>query len=195
MANRKCVRAAQGAGTRRKKTVMRKGQSYTYWEARVTTGRDPGTGKQVQKSFTGKTQREVREKMQAAAVEVNNSSYLEPSKLTLAQWLDIWLADFCADKKYLTVQQYRSAVENHIKPALGAIKLADLAPMQVQQFYNRLSQTPAAGKQNAGKDTALSPKTVRNIHGVLSKALTVAVQMDAACLHAGGQMHERRQQT
>ena len=183
MANRKCVRAAQGAGTIRKKTVMRKGQSYTYWEARVTTGRDPGTGKQVQKSFTGKTQREVREKMQAAAVEVNNSSYLEPSKLTLAQWLDIWLADFCADKKYLTVQQYRSAVENHIKPALGAIKLADLAPMQVQQFYNRLSQTPASGKQNAGKDTALSPKTVRNIHGVLSKALTVAVQMDAIRLN------------
>ena len=35
---------AKGAGTIRKKTVTRNGKEYTYWEARVTTGRDPGTG-------------------------------------------------------------------------------------------------------------------------------------------------------
>ena len=56
---------AKGAGTIRKKTVTRNGKEYTYWEARVTTGRDPGTGKQIQRSFTGKTQKEVRKKMQA----------------------------------------------------------------------------------------------------------------------------------
>ena len=69
MAQRKNVK---GSGTIRKKTVTRNGKEYTYWEARVTTGRDPGTGKQVQRSFTGKTQKEVREKMRAAAVEVNH---------------------------------------------------------------------------------------------------------------------------
>lgn len=37
-------RAAQGAGTIRKKTVTRKGTAYTYWEARITTGYDSGTG-------------------------------------------------------------------------------------------------------------------------------------------------------
>lgn len=31
-------RAAQGAGTIRKKTVTRKGTAYTYWEVRTTTG-------------------------------------------------------------------------------------------------------------------------------------------------------------
>ena len=51
-------RAAQGAGTIRKKTA-----AYTYWEARITTGYDPGTGRQIQRSFSGKTQKEVREKM------------------------------------------------------------------------------------------------------------------------------------
>ena len=68
------TRAAQGSGTIRKKTVTRKGQPYTYWEARVTVGRDPGTGKQIQRSFAGKTQKEVREKMQAAAVAVNEGT-------------------------------------------------------------------------------------------------------------------------
>ena len=80
---RKSTRAAQGSGTIRKKTVTRKGQQYTYWEGRVTVGHDPGTGKQVQKSFTGKTQKEVREKIQAAAVAVNDGTYQEPSKMTV----------------------------------------------------------------------------------------------------------------
>ena len=87
-------RAAQGAGTIRKKTVVRKGKEYTYWEARITTGRDPGTGRQVQRSFTGKTQKEVREKMQAAAVAVNTGSYVTPQKMTVGQWMDTWAADY-----------------------------------------------------------------------------------------------------
>ena len=56
-------RAAQGSGTIRKKIVLRNGKEYTYWEARVTVGRDPGTGKQVQRSFSGKTQKEVADIM------------------------------------------------------------------------------------------------------------------------------------
>ena len=76
-------RAAQGSGTIRKKTVTRSGKDYTYWEARVTVGKDPGTGKQIQRSFSGKTQKEVREKMQAAAVELNNGTYQAPCRLTV----------------------------------------------------------------------------------------------------------------
>ena len=58
-------RSAKGTGTIRKKTVTRNGKKYEYWEARYTEGADPGTGKQVQRSITGKTQKEVREKLQA----------------------------------------------------------------------------------------------------------------------------------
>lgn len=56
-------KAASGAGTIRKKTVMRNGKEYTYWEARYTIGFDPGTGKQVQRSISGKTQKEVSQKL------------------------------------------------------------------------------------------------------------------------------------
>ena len=97
---RKTTRNAQGSGTIRKKTVTRSGKEYVYWEARITTGRDPGTGKQVQKSFTDKTQKEVREKMQAAAVALNDGDYFEPSRLTVGQWMDIWTTDYMGDKKY-----------------------------------------------------------------------------------------------
>ena len=55
------------------------------------------TGKQIRRSFSGKTQKEVREKMQAAAVTVNDSTYQEPSKLTVSDWLDVWLSEYTGD--------------------------------------------------------------------------------------------------
>lgn len=57
------ARAASGTGTIRKKTVTRNGKEYPYWEARYTVGFDPGTGKQIQRSITGKTQKEVAQKL------------------------------------------------------------------------------------------------------------------------------------
>ena len=77
------ARAAQGSGNIRKKTIMRNGQEYTYWEARVTVGRDPGTGKQIRRSFSGKTQKEVRQKLTAITAEIDDGTYMEPCRMTL----------------------------------------------------------------------------------------------------------------
>ena len=155
-------RAAQGAGTIRKKTVVRKGKEYTYWEARITTGRDPGTGKQVQRSFTGKTQKEVREKMQVAAVAVNTGTYIAPQKMTVGQWMDTWAADYLGGAKPATVTIYKNNIKNHIKPALGAVALSDLRPHMVQTFINGLE---------------LSPASVRLAYKVLHMALEKAVKL------------------
>lgn len=156
-------KSAKGAGTIRKKTVVRNGKPYTYWEARITTGRDPGTGKQIQRSFTGKTQKEVREKMQAAAVEVNQGTYTAPSRLTVGQWLDIWQRDYLGSLKPCTVRTYRAAISNHILPAMGAVKLSELHPHTVQGFINGLE---------------LAPASARLVYQVLHRALEKAVDLD-----------------
>ena len=59
---RKSTRNAQGSGTIRKKTVTRKGQEYTYWEARVTVGRDPGTGMRFARASPAKRRRKSERK-------------------------------------------------------------------------------------------------------------------------------------
>lgn len=159
------ARAAAGSGTIRKKTVTRSGKQYTYWEARVTVGFDPGTGKQIQKSFSGKTQKKVREKLQAAAVAVNRGEYFEPSRMTLTRWVEIWLAEYMGDKKYLTVKHYKAQCKAHIIPSLGAVKLSELTAPQIQAFYN--------GLQRGG----MAAKSVRNVHGILTKCLSTAVQV------------------
>lgn len=160
-------RGAKGGGTIRKKTITRNGQQYDYWEARVTVGRDPGTGKQIQRSFSGKTQKEVRQKMQAAAVELDAGTYQEPSKISVGAWLDIWEADYLGDIKPFTKASYHTQITNHIKPALGAVKLQALTAPQIQRFYNGLQDG----------DAPLSPKTIKNVHGVLHKALQQAVEI------------------
>lgn len=162
MAKKNGSRAAQGAGTIRKKTVTRNGQTYTYWEARITTGRDPGTGRQIQRSFSGKTQKEVREKMQAAAVEINTGIYTPPQKMTVGQWLDIWAAEYLGGLKQNTVRVYTVNIRKHIKPAMGAIMLPDLRPHMVQSFINGLE--------------SLSPVSVRQAYRVLHMALEQAVR-------------------
>ena len=63
---RKSTRAAQGGGTIRQRPDGR-------WEARFTVGRDPGTGKQIQRSVYGSTQKEVRQKLAQAVAEVDTA--------------------------------------------------------------------------------------------------------------------------
>ena len=119
---------------------------------------------------------------------INDGDYLQPSKMAFGQWLDIWLAEYQGDKKYLTTKHYAAQVRTHIKPALGAVKLQALTAPQIQRFYNDLLKS---GRQIPKKDVhgkpvkkngkivyeyaPMSPKSVRNIHGVVTKALNVAV--------------------
>lgn len=161
-------RSASGNGTIRKKTVTRKGKEYTYWEARVTVGYDPGTGKQIQKSISGKTQKEVAQKLRQVTAEIDQGTYKEPCKMTLGQWADIWVAEYLGGVKPRTLELYQNQMRLYIKPALGAVKLEVLTPHIIQQFYNGLS------RQREDK-SALSPKSVRNIHGILHRCLQQAV--------------------
>jgi len=58
------------------------------WEARFTTSFDPASGKQIQKSIYGKTQKAVREKLAQITTELDDGTYMEPSKDTVEEWLD-----------------------------------------------------------------------------------------------------------
>lgn len=151
------TRAAQGSGT------IRQRKDGT-WEARFTVGRDPGTGKQIQRSVYGSTQREVRQKLAQITAALDTGTYKEPCKMTVGQWLTAWERDYLGGVKQSTAQLYHHHVELYIRPALGAVKLEALTTPTIQRFYNDLS-----------RERGLSPKTVKNIHGIFHKALQQAV--------------------
>lgn len=163
-------RNANGLGTIRKKTIQKKnGNTYEYWEARVTTGFDLGSGKQIQRSITGKTQREVSQRMKQISVDIDMGTYIPPNKQTLREWLDAWVETYLGSVKPRTVAIYKSDINIHIKPALGAVRLEALNTQMIQSFYNNMR------KPTDKHPNGLSAKTIKNVHGVLHKSLQQAV--------------------
>lgn len=154
---------AKGGGTIRQK-------ANGTWEGRYTIGRDPGTGKQIQKSVYGSTQKEVRQKLAQVVAAIDAGTYSEPCKMTLAQWLDTWEMEYLGGVKPRTAALYKSTTRNYIRPALGAVKLEALNASDIQSLYNKL------GRERDGKPP-LSPKSIKNVHGIMHKALQKAVEL------------------
>lgn len=82
-------RNANGMGSLRQKTV----KGNTYWEGRYSVI-DPVTGKTKQRSVSGKSEAEVYKKLAKIQTEIDERTYIEPSKITVGQWLDDWLTDY-----------------------------------------------------------------------------------------------------
>ena len=181
MARKSNTRAAQGAGSIRQRADGT-------WEARYIVGHDPGTGKQIRKSVYAKTQKEVRQKLAQAVAAIDSNAYREPCKMTLGEWLDIWVDTYLGGVKPRTVKIYKDDIRLHIKPYLAAVKLEELDTHTVQRYFNTLLKN---GKKVPKKDehgetvkkdgntvyttAPLSAKTVKNVHGVLHGALRQAV--------------------
>ena len=153
-------RSARGSGMIRQRPDGR-------WEARYTVGRDPGTGKQIQKSIYGKTQNEVRKKLAEIIKDLDDGIYTDAEGLTVGKWMDTWYEEYTVNLKNSTRASYGDLIRLHIKPGIGAVKLDKLTPTMVQKFYNDLING-SKGKQ------PLAANTVRNVHTVLHKALRQA---------------------
>lgn len=152
------ARGAQGNGTIRQRKDGR-------WEARLTVGRNPSTGKQIQKSIYGKTQAEVSKKLRELCKEVDDGIYKEPVKYTVKDWAEIWLNEYTGNLKPLTVKQYTTYINNRIVKNMGSVKLTRLDTPIIQRFYNQLTKE------------GLSPVTIKNIHSILHSMLETAVEV------------------
>ena len=101
----KTKRSAQGAGNIRKRTVTKSnGKSYTYWEGRYSMGYDPLTGKQIQHTISGKTQKEVAQKLREVTAEIDQDVYVKPTNMLLSQWMDEWQRDYLFGVKPSTAE-------------------------------------------------------------------------------------------
>jgi len=130
---RKTNRAPQGAGGICKRSDGR-------WQGTYTVGTNPGTGKPMKKYVYAQSEKECVKKLKALQAAVDNGAFIEPSRMTITQWLDIWTAEYLGGVKPNTKYDYERALENYIKPALGAVKLQKLKPHTVQQCYNSMQR-------------------------------------------------------
>jgi integrase len=133
------------------------------WWARITVGKTPD-GKQKRKAFYGKTRKEVQEKLTAALNDLNNGVYIEPSNMTLEQWMSIWLREYKKNSiRESTYEAYESYIQKHINPDIGGYTLKSLRNDMIQRFVNNLIEK------------GMKATTVARIFNILKPALEQAV--------------------
>ena len=139
------------------------------WEGRIVVGHKEN-GDSIFHYVSAKTQKALMEKMHRCIVEYDGAELTEDSRMTLGEWLDIWLRE-CAEPSVRpsTYKGYRGYAERNIKPFLGSKQISKVTAADVQTLYRKLQRE---GGVDGG---ALSPTTVRRIHGVLHQALNAAV--------------------
>ena len=139
------------------------------WKGRIVVGHKEN-GDSIFRYVSAKTQKTLMEKLHRCIVEYDGAELTEDCRMTLGEWLDIWLKE-CAEPSVRpsTYTGYCGYAERSLKPHLGSKQISKVTAADVQTLYRKLQQE---GSVDGG---ALSPATVRRIHGVLHQALNVAV--------------------
>ena len=148
------------------------------WEGRYTAGYDPATGKRIYKNVLGKTQAEAKEKLRRALEETRGLDIVKAGQYTVGQWLDTWFDNYARLKvRPSSHQTYRGYIDHHIKPYIGSIPLSKLTSLELQQLYKTLLTDGRVDRtENKKQPKGFSPKTVRNIHQIISSALKLAIE-------------------
>lgn len=149
------------------------------WSIVVYLGRDPISGKKRQKwnTFHG-NKKQAQAELTRTLHEFNTGAYVEPAKLTVAEYLERWLNDYAkTNVAGKTFERYCGIVRRQLVPALGSVQLCKLKPLQIQSYYSQALQSgrlPQAGRKN--DPSGLSARTVLHHHRVLHDALALAVE-------------------
>ncbi|MAU97254.1 MAG: site-specific integrase [Fulvimarina sp.] len=132
---------------------------------------DPETGKRRRKwhSFAG-TKRQAQEECARLVSLIRHGGYTEPTKTTLASYLDRWLRHVKTGVSPKTHERYAEICRKNIAPLIGEVTLSKLKAERIDAAW---SQALASGRRD-GKG-GLSPRTVHHMRRVLIKALNQAV--------------------
>jgi integrase len=130
------------------------------WRAQVSIG--PRTHRQY-RTRTLPTRSEAR----VALVELRDelrAGRRRPQQLTTGAYLEQWVRD-ARNIRPNTRRGYLAVVTYHLVPHIGHLRLVDLNPLHVEGLLTTLAPT-------------LSPKSLRNVHAVLRRALNQAVRAE-----------------
>ena len=140
------------------------------WRLKFDVGRDASTGKRVTRfiTFHG-TKRAAQNELARLVSQANAGDAIEPSKLTLREYLRNWMNNAEAVAiSAKTAERYRQLIDRQIIPYLGAIVLQRLRAADVVSWHTKLLHE---GRHDGDP---LSPRTVGHAHRVLRKALADA---------------------
>ena len=145
------------------------------WEGRIIIGHKENK-LPIFKSVFANTQKELMPKLRQALEDYRDVDLTENSSITLDEWMDKWITEYAEPTlRQSTVYGYRSAINNHIRPALGDKQIRFITRKDIQKFYNSLKRKKVNKK---GKNKTLSDATIRGVHMLLHEIMDAAVSVN-----------------
>src|SRR5687768_7668093 len=121
--------------------MSRRGRVYRdgeRWAFIVDTAPDGAPRKQMRRRGF-ETKKAATSALTKVVAGVDDGSFVEPSKLTVADWLDRWTAtQAVVGRSPTTLAGYERDIRNHVAPAIGAARLQALTAADVDRLYSTM---------------------------------------------------------
>ena len=118
----------------------------TKWEYRFEMALIGGKRKQFSKSGFD-TKKDALKAGAEAYAKYNRAGFVhEPSEISVADFMDLWVREYCRKNTKPTTQRtYETLIRKWIIPQLGSYKLKALSPAVMQEWINGAASTLAQG--------------------------------------------------
>lgn len=112
------------------------------------------------------THKEAKLKEYEVKVSLGNNTYIKKSSITLKQLLEEWLK---IKENQIAIKTYKNYINyaNNIDKEIGYIKLKNLSPKILEDFYNKLRT-----------ETTYADKTIKHYYTLINSVLNSAVKWD-----------------
>lgn len=125
-------------------------------------------GKRHKPTKTYDTLKEADEALTTFKFNKQNNLSATSNSMSVVDMLDYWMKHYVKDHCEETTRYgYNNIISKHMAPYFGDLKLSDLRPMHIQNYYSYLV-----------KEKALSPNTVHRHHACIRSALNYGVSQE-----------------
>ncbi|WP_281885823.1 site-specific integrase [Paenibacillus sp. YYML68] len=135
------------------------------WYFVVDAGKDDKGKRQQIKRRGFRTESEAKREMRKVQSQVDEKTFVKPTKLTYSEFLTEWLQSKSLKLRRVTLEMYTGHVQRHIVPHLGFHEIAKITSAQVEKFYVTLSE-----------EKGLGSRTVLDIHKILKSSFEAAMK-------------------
>jgi integrase len=154
-----------------KGTTYRRGATWSY---RFDAGENALTGGRVRPSLSGfSTKKDAEQALRKAITAYEAGRSVQRSRKTVREFMTEWHPAVRSSLRRTTWSAYRTYVNSYVIPIIGETRLQDLTPQRLNLLYAHLLEAGRV-KRRGG----LEPKTVRNVHAMMHRALSDAVRWD-----------------
>lgn len=116
-----------------------------------------------QHSLFARTATEASRRLREATASVDAGDWFQPNRITVSEWLNVWLRDYCAHVRPGTLRAYETRVA-HVCKSIGSVKLQAINPAHVRRVL--------ADAKRAG----LAASTISGIRTVVETSMGRAVE-------------------